>query len=163
MPALGNYQRETYQFRDKTGEVKSVPFPIGTVTALTITGILVGLGALETALDDITLGVRAKNTMSIETVSSNEKASSPYAQIESQLLVSLWGATSEAPFSLRIPTIDASKLTFVDGAADLVDIGAGATAEVTALIEAIEDIVVTPWDASEGVVVKSLRFVGSDI
>jgi len=163
MPALGQYQRQTYQFRDKTGEVKSVPFNVGAITALTIAGILVGLGLLEDALDDITLGVRSKTTLAMENVVSNEKAASAYAQVESQLLVSMWGAVTEAPFSIRIPTIDASKLAFVDGADDLVDIGAGATAETTALIEAIEDIVVTPWDDSEGVVVKSLRFVGSDI
>lgn len=164
MPALGSRQPINYQWRDYTGEVKSIPnMYVGEVTAITLPALLPLLATLEGALDAITLGVRAKNTLAMETYVSNAKPASKYAQVESQLLVSLWGATTEAPFSFRIPTIDPDKLVFVDGAEDLVLIGTGESTETRNLIDAIEAVMKTPWDDGEAVVVKELRFVGANI
>jgi len=54
-------------------------------------------------------------------------------------------ATTEQPYSFNIPTIDYSKLNFVDGGGNAVIFaGAGASAEVAAFVTAFEAVAKAP-------------------
>lgn len=162
MPALGGRQPVKVQYRDYSGEVQTIQnMYSGEITAVSIAGFLTQFGALTAALDAVTLGVRAKESWGEETIVSNDRAAVKDAQIESELLVSLRGATTEAPFSFRIPTIDYTAFNYADPpAGDTVILsGAGASAATTALITAIEDLLKAPWDETEAVEVIGMRVV----
>jgi hypothetical protein len=161
MPALGGRQAITYQFRDFTGEIKGVRMFSGEITAVSLPGLLTELGTLESALNGITLGVISKSSWGEETIVSNDVPVSKYAQIESALLVTMRGDTTEAQWSFSIPTIDANVLNFATGAGDTVIFeGAGASAQTTALVDALETTLRNPDDDSELGVVIGMRFVG---
>lgn len=162
MPALGGYQGLQIQYRDYSGEVKSIQnLYSDEITAVSIAGFLTQFGALQTALNAVTLGVLAKTAWGEQTIVSNDRAATKDAQIETEMLVSLRGATTEAPFSFRIPTVDYTAFNYADPpAGDVVILsGAGATAATTALVTAIQDLLSTPWDEAEGVEVVSMRVV----
>jgi len=142
MPALGGRQPLGVQYRDYSGEVKSIPNLFANeITAVSIAGFLTQFGALQTALNNVTLGVLASTSWGEKTILSNERAATKDAQIETELIVNLRGATTEAPFSFRIPTVDYTAFNYADPpAGDVVILsGAGASAATTALVTAIED------------------------
>lgn len=162
MPALGGRQPVKVVYRDYSGETRSIQnLYSDEITAVSIAGFLSQLGDLTTALNAVTLGVLAKTGWGEETIVSNERAAVKDAQIETEMLVSLMGATTEAPFSFRIPTVDYTAFNYADPpAGDVVILsGAGATAATTALVSAIEALLSTPWDEAEGVTVVSMRVV----
>lgn len=161
MPALGGRQPFTVVYRDYSGETKSVRLYTGEITAVSLPGLLTQLGAFTTALDAVTLGVRAKQQWGEETVVSNDRAASKVAQVESELLVRCQGETSQAPFSFRIPTVDYDAFNYADPpAGDQVIIsGDGASAATTALVAAIEDAFKMPDDETEGIVVVGMEVV----
>lgn len=161
MPALGGRQPYSVSLRDYSGETKSVRLYTGEITAVSLPGLLSDLGTFRTALEAVTLGVVAKDSWGEETVHSNARASTKDAQIESELLVTLRGATSEAPYSFRIPTVDYTAFNYADPpAGDAVIIsGSGATAATTALVTAIEATFKMPNDETEAVVVTGMRVV----
>lgn len=161
MPAVGGRQAVTVSYRDYSGEVKGLRVYCGEITAVSLPGLLDDIGDLTAALDAVTLGERAKETWGEETIVSNDRADTKDAQIESEMLVRLRGATTEQPFSFRIPTVDYTKFNYADPpAGDTVILtGAGATAETTALIAAIVAIARTPWDETELVEVVGMEVV----
>lgn len=161
MPAIGGRQPVTIQYLDYSGEVKSIRGYSGEITAVSLPGFLTAFGALQTALDAVTLGTRSKTSWGEETVVSNTRPSDKDAQIESELLVRLRGATSEAPWSFRIPTVDYTAFNYADPpAGDQVIIsGAGATAATTALVTAIEALLKMPDDETEAVEVVGMEVV----
>jgi len=162
MPALGGRQPIGISYRDYSGELQSIPNLFSNeITAVSLAGFLTQFGALQTALNAVTLGVLARTRWGEETIVSNDRAATKDAQVESEMLVSLRGATTEAPFSFRIPTIDYTAFNYADPpAGDVVILsGAGATAATTALVTAIEDLLSTPWDEAEGVEVVSMRVI----
>lgn len=161
MPAVGNRNPLTVQYRDYGGEVKSIRLYGPVLTALTLPDFLDVFGDLQTALDAVTLGVRSAQTWGEESIVSNDRATSKNAQIESELLVRVQGATSEAPWSFRIPTVDYTAFNYADPpAGDQVIIsGAGASAATTALVTAIEAVVTMPNDGTEAVVVVGMEVV----
>lgn len=161
MPALGGRQPITIQYRDYSGEVKSIRMYAGEITAVSLPGFLTAFGALKTALDAVTLGVRSAESWGEETIVSNALPAGKDAQIETELLVRVQGATSEAPWSFRIPTVDYTAFNFASPpAGDQVIIdGAGASAATTALIDAIEALVKMPTDETEAVVVVGMNVV----
>ena len=162
MPALGGSQPIGIQYRDYSGEVKSIQnLYSGEITAVSIAGFLADLGDLTTALNAVTLGVLASTHWGERTIVSNDRAATKDAQIETEMLVSLRGATTEAPFSFRIPTVDYTAFNYADPpAGDVVILtGAGASAATTALVAAIEALLRTPWDETELVEVVSMRVV----
>lgn len=162
MPALGGRQPVKVVYRDYSGETKSIQnLYSNEITAVSLAGFLTQFGALQTALNAVTLGVLAKTGWGEETIVSNDRAATKDAQVESEMLVMLRGATTEAPFSFRIPTIDYTAFNYADPpAGDMVILsGAGATAATTALITAIEDLLSTPWDEAEGVEVVGMMVV----
>lgn len=162
MPALGGRQPLGIQYRDYSGEVKSIQNLFsGEITAVSIAGFLTQFGTLQSALNAVTLGVLAKTSWGEETILSNDRAATKDAQIETEMLVSCRGATTEAPFSFRIPTVDYTKFNYADPpAGDVVILsGGGATTETTDLVSAIQALVKTPWSETEACEVLSMRVV----
>lgn len=161
MPAIGGRQPFSVSYRDYGGETKSIQVFTGEITAVSLAGLLADIGDLTTALDAVTLGVRAKEHWGEETIVSNDRAASKAAQIESELLVRVQGATTEAPWSFRIPTVDYTAFNYADPpAGDAVIIaGAGASAATTALVAAIEALCKMPNDETEAVVVVGMEVV----
>jgi hypothetical protein len=146
MPALGTRHPADYQLLDSTGQRKGFQIFYGPVTALTIAGLLTELGTLTGTVDDLTIGTLAKSQFTIdENIISNTVPSDQAAQVGSNLLVMYQDATTEAPYSFNIPTIDYSKLNFVDGGGNAVIFaGAGASAEVAAFVTAFEAVAKAP-------------------
>ena len=161
MPALGGRQPLSITYRDYSAETKSIRLYTGEITAVSLPGLLAAIGALTTALDDVTLGVRAKEQWGEETIVSNDRAAVKDAQIETEMLVRMRGATTEAPFSFRIPTVDYTAFNYADPpAGDSVIIsGAGASAATTALVSALEALVKAPWDEAEALEVVGMEVV----
>ncbi len=161
MPAIGGRQPITIQYRDYSGEVKSIRLYAGELTAVSLPGFLTQFGALQTSLDAVTLGVRSAQSWGEETIVSNERATVKDAQIETEMLVRVMGATSEAPWSFRIPTVDYTAFNYADPPAgdSVILSGAGASAATTALISAIEAVVKMPNDETEAVVVVGMNVV----
>lgn len=161
MPALGGRQPFTVAYRDYSGETKTIRLYTGEITAVSLPGLLSDLGDLTAALDAVTLGVRAREQWGEETIVSNERATVKDAQIETEMLVRVQGATTEAPWSFRIPTVDYTAFNYADPpAGDTVILtGAGASAATTALIAAIEAVAKMPNDETEAVVVVGMEVV----
>lgn len=161
MPALGGRQPMIVAYRDYSGETKTIRLYSGEITAVSIAGFLTAFGALKTALDAVTLGVRAREHWGEETIVSNARAADKDAQVETELLVRCQGATTEKPFSFRIPTVDYTAFNYGDPpAGDQVIIsGAGASAATTALITAIEAVAKMPEDETEALVVVGMEVV----
>lgn len=161
MPALGGRQPLGITYRDYSGETKAIRLYSNEITAVSIAGFLSDFGDLQTALDAVTLGVRAKQSWGEETIVSNDRAAVKDAQIESEMLVRCRGAVSEAPFSFRIPTIDYTAFNYADPPAgdSVILAGAGATAATTALIAALEALCKMPDDETEAIVVVGMEVV----
>jgi len=159
MPAIGGYQPISIQYLDHSNERKSLRVYGGEITAVSLPGFLTQFGALTAALDAVTLGTRSKESWGEETVVSNAVPASSAAQIETELLVQYQGATTEQPFSFRIPTADYTAFNFVANTDEVILSGAGASAATTALITAFEAIAKSPNDETEAVVVTGMRVV----
>lgn len=161
MPALGGRQPMTIQYRDYSGEVATIRGYSGEITAVSLAGFLADFGDLQTALDAVTLGVRSKQSWGEETIVSNARPGDKDAQVETRMLVRLLGATTEAPWSFIIPTVDYTAFNYADPpAGDQVIIsGAGASAATTTLIDAIEAVMKMPTDETEAVVVVGMEVV----
>lgn len=162
MPAIGTRQPIGIQYLDYSGERKTIPNLFsGELTAVSLPGFLTNLAALEAALDAVTLGTRSKSSWGAETVVSNTRPSDKDAQIETEMLVYAQDATTEQPFSFRIPTVDYTAFNYADPpAGDMAIIsGAGATAATLALVVAIQDIARSPFNDSNLVEVLGMRVV----
>jgi len=161
MPAIGGRQPVSIQYRDYSGEVKSIRLYAGEITAVSLPGFLTAFGTLKTALDAVTLGVRSSESWGEETTVSNARAATKDAQIETELLVRVMGATSEAPWSFRIPTVDYTAFNYADPPAgdQVILTGAGASAATTALIDALEALVKMPDDETEAITVVGMNVV----
>jgi len=161
MPAIGTSQRVNIQYLDYSGERKSVPVNVGELTAVSLPGFLTNLAALETALNAVTLGTEAKSSWGAETVISNTRPTDKDAQIETELLVTYIDATTEQPFSFRIPTVDYTAFNYADPpAGDTVIItDPGWSAATEALIDALQDIGRSPTDDSHLIEITGMRVV----
>jgi len=161
MPAIGGRQPVSIQYRDYSGEVKSIRLYAGEITAVSLPGFLTAFGTLKTALDAVTLGVRSSESWGEETTVSNARAATKDAQVETELLVRVMGATSEAPWSFRIPTVDYTAFNYADPPAgdQVILSGAGASAATTALIDALEALVKMPDDETEAITVVGMNVV----
>lgn len=162
MPALGTRQPIGVQYLDYSGERKTIQNLFsGELTVVSLPGFLTNLAALEAALDAVTLGNRSKTSWGAETVVTNTRPTDKDAQIETEMLVYLQDATTEQPFSFRIPTVDYTAFNYADPpAGDMVIIsGAGATAATIALVDAIVDIARSPFSDANLVEVLGMRVV----
>lgn len=161
MAQLGGRQPFTVVYRDFSGETKSIRLYTNEITAVSLPGLLTELNDFQTALDAVTLGVRAKSQWGEETIVSNLKATDKTAQIETEMLVRCHGATTEAPYSFRIPTVDYAAFNYASPpAGDQVIIeGAGASAATLALVTAIQTTFKMPDDETEALVVDGMEVV----
>jgi len=162
MPAIGTRQPIGIQLLDYSGERKSIQNLFsGEITAISIAGFLSDLADLETAIAAVTLGTMAKTSWGAETVVSNTRPTDKDAQIETEMLVYLQDATTEAPFSFRIPTVDYTAFNYADPPAgdSVIIAGAGATAATTALVAAIEAIARSPFNDANLVEVLGMKVV----
>jgi hypothetical protein len=161
MPALGTREPVSVQYLDYSGERKSVQLFAGEITAVSLPGFLTELSDLEDALNAVTLGTESKSSWGAETILSNTRPTDKDAQVETEMLVTYQDATTEAPYSFRIPTVDYTAFNYADPpAGDSVILrGAGASAATTALIDAIEAIGKSPSDDSHAIVVTGMRVV----
>lgn len=162
MAAIGTRQPIGIQLMDYAEKKQSIiNLYSGEITAVSLAGFLSDLSDLETAIDAVVLGVRSKGSWGSTTVVTNTPPTDENARVETELLVYLRGATTEAPFSFRIPTVDYAAFNYSNvPAADTVIIsGGGASAATTALVAAIEAIARTPWDDAELVEVIGMRVV----
>jgi len=161
MPQLGGRQPVGLQYLDYSGQVKSIRLYAGEITAVSLPGFLTAFGTLKTALDAVTLGVRSAESWGEETTVSNARAATKDAQVETELLVRVMGATSEAPWSFRIPTVDYTAFNYADPPAgdQVILSGAGASAATTALIDALEALVKMPDDETEAITVVGMNVV----
>lgn len=157
MPAIGGRQPFSVSLRDYDGELASLILFTGEITIGTLAGLLTQLGTFTAALDAVTLGVRARERWGEETVVSNANATDKDAQVQTEMLVRCIGATSEAPYSFRIPTVDPEAFNYVEG--NVVLSGAGATAATTNLIAALEATFKMPNDETEAIQVIQMRIV----
>ena len=161
MPAIGGRQPFMLVYRDYSGETKSIRLYTGEITAGSLPGLLTELGTFKTAMDAVVLGERAKEHWGEETIVSNDRASVANAQVETELLVRCVGETLEGPWSFRIPTVDYTVFNYADPPAgdQVILSGAGASAETTALIAALEATFKMPNDETEGIVVVGMEVV----
>lgn len=161
MPALGSVNPISVVYRDYSGETKSIRLYANEITAVSLAGFLAAFGSLQTALDAVTLGVRAKQTWGEETIVSNARASVKDAQIETELLVRVQGATTERPWSFRIPTVDYTAFNYANPPAgdSVILSGAGASQATEDLITALEALCKMPDDETEAIVVIGMEVV----
>lgn len=162
MPAIGSVHKSSIQLGDATHETSDLTVFNQAVTALTIGSFLTGLGNLETATEDITLGThRQTKWIGDLTTLTNAWPTDPAAQREAKLLVDYWDNTTEKMYQLTIPTIDFSKLVFVPLGGDAVLFsGADASTEIKAWVTAFESFGRSPDSDTHNVTVKGMRFVG---
>lgn len=158
MAALGDYNSATRQYLDYSGERRSISLPGQVQTAILLPDYLSDLADVEAALDAVTLGTPSKSTFGNYSILSNTRPASKAAQVETEMLVRMVGATSEAPFSFRIPTADYTVFNYGSGD-DVILSGAGASAQTTALIAALEAFVRNPIDNDELMVVVGITVV----
>jgi len=157
MPAIGDHASVSISYLDHSNELRAVGLPVGELTAISLAGFLTQFGDLQTAMDAVTLGTRARQAWGETSVISNTPPANANAQVESEVLVRCRGAVGEAPFSFRIPTVDYAAFNW-DGDSAVLS-GAGATAATVDLVDAIEALVKMPADDSEGVVVYAIEVV----
>jgi len=162
MPALGSRQPLGIQLMAYSGKRESISGLFSNeITAASIAGFLADFGDLQTAVDAVTLGTMSENSWGEKTVLSNTRPASKNAQLESSMLVLCQGATTEAPHSFRIPTIDFTKLNFIPEAGDAVYMsGASASTELAAWTAAFEAIGRSPRSDANAIEVLGGRYVG---
>jgi len=159
MPALGEYRPLSIQYLDYSGERKSVTVNSKSWDEDTVVQYWTDIAAFWTALDAVTLGTRAKDQYAVEMVRSNTRPNDKTAQIETELLVTYIDATTEEPFSFRIPTADYEVFNYASPPAgdEVIIAGAGASAATTALITAMGAVVRSP--AGNSITVTGMRVV----
>lgn len=157
MPALGDYNSASRQYRDYSGEVATITFSGQIITAVLLPDYLGDLADVEAALDAVTLGIASKSAFGNYSVLSNANAATRSAQVETELLVRMRGATSEQPWSFRIPTADYEAFNYVGD--EVILSGAGATVATTNLVTALNAFVRNPNDNTELMVVTGINVV----
>lgn len=157
MPALGDRSPLSISYMDHSAELRAVGLYSGVLTAGTLPGFLTAFGALQAAIDAVVLGVRARQAFGTQTIVSNTPPANANAQIETEVLVRARGATTQAPYSFRIPTVDYAKFNWIGDSAVLS--GAGATAETLALVTALQAVAKMPNDPTEAIVIIAIEVV----
>jgi len=161
MPAVGSRQPITVQYLDAHGKVQSVRLFAGELTAVSLPGFLTQFGALQTALDGITLGTRSAQSWGEDTTVSNTLPGDKDASVATEILVRYMGATTEKPFSVRIPTADYAAFNYANppNGDSIIFSGAGASAATLAFVTAFEALVKSPDDETEAVLITGMNIV----
>jgi len=161
MPAIGGRQPFGFTYLDYSGETFPITLFSGEITAISLPGLLSDISDLQAAFEAVCLGTLQKTRFGNEEILSNTRPTDKDAQVETQLLVRCKGATTEAPYSFRIGTVDYTKFNYASPpAGDQVIIsGAGASTETTALVSALEAVAKMPNDETEAIVVVGMEVV----
>jgi len=125
--------------RDSSNELGKSQWNIGDLTAISLAGALTQMGALKTAVENVTLGVVASERWGDDDIVSNSIPSSALAQRGVKWNVLIEDNVTHLKTTNYIPTADLSLLPDAPGGGKLEDLdlstGAGA-----ALKDAIEDL-----------------------
>jgi len=158
--AAGSYANLTYL--DFSSEKSVNKVPSYQIDAANLATWLTGWGSYKTASAAITLGTQQKEQVVIyDTILSNSLPASQVAQRESKLLIRFRGDTDGELFTLTIPTVDLSVLTFAAGAlgnTDYIVLTDGGV--MAAWVSAFEAIARSPRNDAETVTVESAQAVG---
>lgn len=155
---MANHVSE-WQFLDFSDERSSVRMYNGAVTAVSITGFLTAFGGMRDATAAICLGTVSKEKwVGDETVLSNARPVSAYAQRESKWLVRYKGNTTQKIHTMEIPTADAAHVIPGSDKALLTD-----GAEIEAWVTAFEGFARTPDSDIETVTVLDITLVGRNL
>lgn len=160
--------RGSFTMLDYSSEKSTLQYYTGEITAVSLPDTLTEVGALRTAIEGITLGVVAKESLSVfDTLLSNTPPTNELAQVESAWLVQF---EDNLPFFddpvNAIPNEGYQKLfTMTIGTADIVGrLVAGtdqanlANTQIAAFITAFEAIARSPYGGT--VNVTKITFVG---
>jgi hypothetical protein len=107
------------------------------------------------------MGNRSAQAWGEETVVTNTLPGDADASVATEVLVRYRGATTEKPFSFRIPTADYSAFNWSsppNGDTAILS-GAGASAATLALVTALEAVCKSPDDDTEAIVVTGIHIV----
>lgn len=162
MAEIGSVHKSILTYGDVTEESSNLTIYNDAITALSIGGFLTNLSALETATDNITIGLRRKTSwVGDETTITNAWPTDKAAQRESKLLVTYWDVTTEKEYNLTVPTVDFDTLNFVPGGGDSVQFEEpGASTAIVNWVTAFEAIASPPDQPTHNVAVRKMRFVG---
>lgn len=164
MPPLGSQHKASITYGDVTEETSKFEVYTGAITAVSIAGFLTAFGNLQTAADNLTLGVRRKQQwVGDDTTVSNDWPTDNQAQRENKLEVTYQDTVTEELFRVTLPTVDLDLLTFIPGGGDNVAFEAPlAGTEVLAFVTAFEAIARTPRSDANPVEIVNLRYVGAN-
>lgn len=148
--------------RDFSGESSATTVYNGAITTASIAGFLTDFGAWKTALQNIILGVIAKDKwVGDATNISNAIPTDKNAQRERKLMLHYETNTIKKLLHITIPTVDVAKLTMLPGGKDIVDITTGT--EMLALVAAFNTLAKNPDNDAEGCTVVGAELVGRSL
>jgi hypothetical protein len=129
--------------RDSSNEIGKTDFNIGDLTSASLPGALTQMGALRTAIEDVTLGVVSASRWGDNDIVSNAIPTSGEAQRGKKWNVLIEDNTTHLKTTNYIPTADLSLLPDAPGGGKLEDLDLTAGVGL-ALKDAIEDLVKYP-------------------
>jgi len=151
------------QFRDWSDELSTVQFNITPITVVTIVAELVGLAALRTAVENITVGIASRDKIIMDdTIISADRPATPLAQRENKWLVRYHSVGTNKKFTLEVPTADLSLAGVMIPGSDFADL---TVSPMSDFVTAFETWVRPPDDPAGTVlcVVDSVQFVGRNL
>lgn len=164
-----NLSGGSFTLRDYSRETSSVGFTTAAITAVSIAGALTQFGTLRTAIEGITNGIVAAESLYVaRTKLSNSVPTDPLAQRENKWLITYEDDTQyfDAPvnaipnagykgvFNIEIPTADLEAVTMILNTDDA-NMGA---APMSTFITAFQNLARSPYGGE--VVVTRVQFVG---
>lgn len=145
----------TISLRDASGETSNTKINFGTVTVLSLGGLLTQWGNFKTSLGNIVKGVLGKETLVMDSlVLSNDKPADSTAQVELKFQFNYEGNTSKKKYRFEVATPDTDKLVSGTDIVDLTD------PDVAAFVTAVEAMAKSPDDDSEGITIIDAELVG---
>lgn len=144
--------------RDRSKETSGFKLFNGAITAVSIGGFLTDYGNLKTAIDNLTLGVLARDLwVGDSTNISDLVPASPFAQREIGLRFHYTGDTTNKAYFVTLPCPDLAAVTYIGDTDDVLLADAGV---VAAMVTAMETIGRTPDDDTETITVQRAEVVG---
>jgi len=156
LPA-GEYSPASITYMDKSAEKSTTSIWGLPLTSANFDAQVALWDAYWDAVDDLTLGTVVQRHYAVQETFAEAIPASNLCQRENKLLVMYRDATNGQKFTVTIPTIDLSLLTFLTGAGDNVSLTTGAA--VIAFVTAFENFAVNPINDG-AVIITGLRFVG---
>ncbi len=148
----------TFTFLDETGEKSAMKFYHGAITATTLAGYLTQFGDLKAKTQALTRGTLHKERIVMDdTLLDSALPGDNLAQREAKLLVVYRDVVTNKVYTLTIPTVDLTHVTFVPGAKDNIRLD---TTEVAEWITSFETLGRSPDNDANGVEVIQIRAVG---